>query len=91
MSSQAYCNDGVVGKCTALIGKPFWKPGFDQNMMKVVLLRDQYYLFIFLDYWQVTLRWSPYGDASLIHSLLIGDTSTTYYTDMAIRVMMTLY
>ena len=32
----SYCNDGVVGKCTALIGKPFWKPGFNQNMMKVV-------------------------------------------------------
>ena len=49
-------------------------------------------LFIsFLDYWQVTLIWSPYGDASLICSLLIGDTSTTYYTDVAIRVMMTLY
>ena len=45
----------------------------------------------FLDYWQVTLIWSPYGDASLIHSLLIGDTSTTYYTDVAIRVTMTLY
>ena len=49
-------------------------------------------LFIFfLDYWQVTLIWSPYGDASLIRSLLIGDTSTTYYTDVAIRVTMTLY
>ena len=49
-------------------------------------------LFIsFLDYWQVTLIWSPYGDASLIRSLLIGDTSTIYYTDMAIRVTMTLY
>ena len=49
-------------------------------------------LFIFfLDYWQVTLIWSPYGDASLICSLLIGDTSTTYYTDVAIRVTMTLY
>ena len=24
--------------------------------------------FSFLDYWQVTLIWSPYGDASLIHS-----------------------
>ena len=45
----------------------------------------------FLDYWQVTLIWSPYGDASLIRSLLIGDTSTTYYTDVAIRVTMTLY
>ena len=45
----------------------------------------------FLDYWQVTLIWSPYGDASLIHSLLIGDTSTTYDTDVAIRVTMTLY
>ena len=45
----------------------------------------------FLDYWQVTLTWSPYGDASLIRSLLIGDTSTTYYTDVAIRVTMTLY
>ena len=45
----------------------------------------------FLDYWQVTLIWSPYGDASLIRSLLIGDTSTTYYTDVATRVMMTLY
>ena len=22
----------------------------------------------FLDYWQVTLTWSPYGDASLIRS-----------------------
>ena len=39
----------------------------------------------FLDYWQVTLIWSPYGDASLIRSLLIGDTSTTYYTDVAIE------
>ena len=47
--------------------------------------------FLFLDYWQVTLIWSPYGDASLIRSLLIGDTSTTYYTDVAIRVTMTLY
>ena len=45
----------------------------------------------FTDYWQVTLTWSPYGDASLIRSLLIGDTSTTYYTDVAIRVTMTLY
>ena len=45
----------------------------------------------FLNYWQVTLIWSPYGDASLIRSLLIGDTSTTYYTDVAIRVTMTLY
>ena len=45
----------------------------------------------FLDYWQVTLTWSPYGDDSLIHSLLIGDTSTTYYTDVAIGVTMTLY
>ena len=45
----------------------------------------------FLDYWQVTLIWSPNGDASLIRSLLIGDTSTTYYTDVAIRVTMTLY
>ena len=45
----------------------------------------------FLDYWQVTLIWSPYGDASLIRSLLIGDMSTTYYTDVAIRVTMTLY
>ena len=45
----------------------------------------------FLDYWQVTLIWSPYGDASRIHSLLIGDTSTTYYTDVATRVTMTLY
>ena len=45
----------------------------------------------FLDYWQVTLIWSPYGDASLIRSLLIGDTSTNYYTDVAIRVTMTLY
>ena len=46
----------------------------------------------FLDYWQVTLTWSPYGDASLIYAhLLIGDTSTTYYTNVAIRVMMTLY
>ena len=45
----------------------------------------------FLDYWQVTLIWSPYGDVSLIRSLLIGDTSTTYYTDVAIRVTMTLY
>ena len=45
----------------------------------------------FLDYWQVTLIWSPYGDASLIRSLLIGDTSTTYYTDVATRVTMTLY
>ena len=45
-------------------------------------------LFIsFLDYWQVTLIWSPYGD---VH-LLIGDMSTTYYTDVAIRVTMTLY
>ena len=34
-------------------------------------------LFIsFLDYWQVTLIWSPYGDDSLIRSLLIDDTST---------------
>ena len=49
-------------------------------------------LFIsFLDYWQVTLIWSLYGDASLIRSLLIGDTSTTYYTDVATRVTMTLY
>ena len=49
-------------------------------------------LFIsFLDYWQVTLIWSPYGDASLIRSLLIGDMSTIYYTDVAARVMMTLY
>ena len=49
-------------------------------------------LFIsFLDYWQVTLIWSPYGDASLIRSLLIGDMSTIYYTDVAIRVTMTLY
>ena len=49
-------------------------------------------LFIsFLDYWQVTLIWSPYGDASLIRSLLIGDTSTTYYTDVVARVTMTLY
>ena len=49
-------------------------------------------LFIsFLDYWQVTLIWSPYGDDSLIHSLLIGDTSTTYYTDVVTRVTMTLY
>ena len=39
----------------------------------------------FLDYWQVTLIWSPYGDASLIRSLLIGDTSTIYYTDVAIE------
>ena len=23
----------------------------------------------FLDYWQVTLTWSPYGDASLIRSI----------------------
>ena len=45
----------------------------------------------FLDYWQVTLTWSPYGDASLIRSFLIDDTSTIYYTDVAIRVMMTLY
>ena len=30
----------------------------------------------FLDYWQVTLIWSPYGDASLIRSLFIDDTST---------------
>ena len=45
----------------------------------------------FLDYWQVTLTWSPNGDASLIRSLLIGDTSTIYYTDVAIRVTMTLY
>ena len=45
----------------------------------------------FLDYWQVTLIWSPHGDASLIRSLLIGDTFTTYYTDVAIRVTMTLY
>ena len=45
----------------------------------------------FLDYWQVTLIWSPNGDDSLIHSLLIDDTSTTYYTDVAIRVTMTLY
>ena len=41
--------------------------------------------FSFLDYWQVTLTWSPYGDASLIRSLSIGDTSTTYYTDVAIE------
>ena len=45
----------------------------------------------FLDYWQVTLIWSPNGDDSLIHSLLIDDTSTIYYTDVAIRVTMTLY
>ena len=45
----------------------------------------------FLDYWQVTLIWSPYGDASLICSLLIGDMSTIYYTDVAARVTMTLY
>ena len=45
----------------------------------------------FLDYWQVTLIWSPDGDASLIRLLLIGDTSTIYYTDVAIRVTMTLY
>ena len=45
----------------------------------------------FLDYWQVTRIWSPYGNASLIRSLLIGDTSTIYYTDVAIRVTMTLY
>ena len=44
----------------------------------------------FLDYWQVTLTWSPYGDASLIRSLLIGDMSTIYYPDVAIRVTMTL-
>ena len=38
-------------------------------------------LFIsFLDYWQVTPIWSPYGDDSLIHSLLIGDTTTAYST-----------
>ena len=49
-------------------------------------------LFIsFLDFWQVTLIWSPYGDASLIRSLLIGDTSTTYYIDVVARVTMTLY
>ena len=30
----------------------------------------------FLDYWQVTLIWSPHGDDSLIRSLLIDDTST---------------
>ena len=49
-------------------------------------------LFIsFLDYWQVTLIWSPYGDDSLIRPLLIGDTSTTYYTDVVIGVTMTLY
>ena len=45
----------------------------------------------FLDYWQVTLTWSPYGDDSLIHSLFIDDASTTYHTDVAIRVTMTLY
>ena len=33
----------------------------------------------FLDYWQVTTILSPYGDASLIHSLLIGNMSTIYY------------
>ena len=59
--------------------------------MHLVLLQDQYYLISFLDYWQVTLIWSPYGDASLIRSLLIGDMSTTYYTDVAARVMMILY
>ena len=55
------------------------------NVMRPVLFIS------FLDYWQVTLIWSPYGDASLIRSLLIDDTSTVYYTDVAIRVMMTLY
>ena len=45
----------------------------------------------FLDYWQVTLIWSPYGDDSLIRSLLIDDTTTIYYTDVAIRVTVTLY
>ena len=39
-----------------------------------IMLRDQYFHF-FLDYWQVTLIWSPYGDDSLIRSLLIDDTS----------------
>ena len=55
------------------------------NVMRPVLFLS------FLDYWQVTLIWSPYGDASLICSLLIGDTSTTYSTDMATRVTMTPY
>ena len=33
----------------------------------------------FLDYWQVTLIWSPYGDDSLIRSLLIVLTVTWTY------------
>ena len=45
----------------------------------------------FLDYWQVTTIWSPYGDASLIRSLFIDDMSITYFTDVATRVIMTLY
>ena len=78
------------------------KPGFRKPGVHSLVLKSSHssprphvtrpVLFIsFLDYWQVTLIWSPYGDASLIRSLLIGDTSTIYYTDVAIRVTMTLY
>ena len=63
--------------------------GSEQEMLNDVT--RPVFSFLFLDYWQVTLVWSPYGDDSLIRSLLIGDTSTTYYTDVATRVTMTLY
>ena len=67
--------------------KLFWCSHDDLLMQWFQVLQDQYY-FIFLS---SLLAWSPNGDDSLIHSLLIGDTSTTYITDVATRVTMTLY
>ena len=93
MSCWSLGTSQVIASAQALGLRPATK---DWNLLgQDLLIRNICYetsIFIsFLDYWQVTLTWSPYGDDSLIHSLLIGDTSTTYYTDVAIRVTMTLY
>ena len=81
-------------RCVGAEGTGGWVWGGLERLdvlMRVPVVTRPVFSFSFLDYWQVTLTWSPYGDDSLRRSLLIGDTSTTYYTDVAIRVTMTRY
>ena len=86
--TQSGCTDIYEGsepeKVAALLKE---NATVSQHVEILNLLQDQYY-FIFLS---SLLAWSPNGDDSLIRSLLIGDTSTTYITDVATRVTTTLY
>ena len=66
--TQSGCTDIYEGsepeKVAALLKE---NATVSQHVEILNLLQDQYFHF-FLDYWQVTLVWSPYGDASLIRS-----------------------